>query len=176
MKKFAKGQIKRNQDFLLFHSLHLLVRLSNSEILSWPNSPLLVMLEFIDPNELLIGDLLFTPLQDLAGLADSRDYSTHETQLILAKQLIEHGANVNDVSPEGKTPLHNACYAGNVTNLDFVELLLEAGADPKLSCCWKQVPIQIHRIILVGLCSPPFHEESRVKESSSEVKSFLYNV
>jgi hypothetical protein len=27
-------------------------------------------------------------------------------------------------------PLHNACYADNVTNLDFVELLLEAGADP----------------------------------------------
>jgi hypothetical protein len=28
------------------------------------------------------------------------------------------------------TPLHNACSSFNVTNLDFVELLLKKGADP----------------------------------------------
>jgi ankyrin repeat protein len=45
-------------------------------------------------------------------------------QLILAKQLVEHGANVNAVStPHGKRPLHKACSSGNVTNLDFVEYL-----------------------------------------------------
>jgi ankyrin repeat protein len=48
-------------------------------------------------------------------------------QLILAKQLVEHGANVNAVETHGKTPLHRACYSGNVTNLDFVEYLLEEG-------------------------------------------------
>jgi hypothetical protein len=64
-------------------------------------------------------------------MADPSDFSTHRNQLILAKQLIEHGANVNAVSmPEGMTPLHNACYSENVTNLDFIELLLEKGADP----------------------------------------------
>ncbi len=64
-------------------------------------------------------------------MADHSDYSTHGNQLILAKQLIEHGANVNAVSiPYGKTSLHYACYGGNVTNLDFVELILKAGADP----------------------------------------------
>jgi hypothetical protein len=67
----------------------------------------------------------------LADLADASDYSTHEKQLILAKQLIEHGANVNAVSiPQGDTPLHNACNGNKVTNLDFVELLLKKGADP----------------------------------------------
>jgi ankyrin repeat protein len=67
----------------------------------------------------------------LADLADPFDYCTHENQLILTKQLIERGANVNAVSlPDGMTPFHNVCYAGNVTNLDFVEYLLEAGADP----------------------------------------------
>jgi hypothetical protein len=67
----------------------------------------------------------------LADLADTFDYSTHEKQVILAKQLIEHGANVSAVSiPQSMTPLHMACYAGNVTNLDFVEYLLEAGANP----------------------------------------------
>jgi hypothetical protein len=43
MKEFAKRQINHNQRFLLFHSLHFLIRF-NSEMLSWPNSPLLVML------------------------------------------------------------------------------------------------------------------------------------
>jgi hypothetical protein len=108
-------------------------------MLSWPNSPLLVLLEFVDPN-VLTGDddapsqeetLRVTPLYHLADLADPRDYSTHEIQLILARQLIEHGAEVKAVmNPRGGTPLHNACYTGNVTNLDFVQLLLKEGADP----------------------------------------------
>jgi hypothetical protein len=45
MKKFAKRQTKHNQNFLLLHSLHSLIHFSNSEMLSWPNSPLLVMLQ-----------------------------------------------------------------------------------------------------------------------------------
>jgi hypothetical protein len=66
----------------------------------------------------------------LADLADFSDYATHENQLILAKELIEHGANVNAVMNKGETPLHHACCTSAVTNLDFVELLLEEGADP----------------------------------------------
>jgi hypothetical protein len=138
MKKIAKRQTKDNQLFLLFHSLYLLIR-SDSEMLSWPNSPLLVMLEFIDPNVLFGGENAplqegenrATPLHVLVGLADPFDYSTHEKQLILARQLIEHGANVNAVSiPDGITPLHNACYSGTVTNLNFIKFLLKEGADP----------------------------------------------
>jgi hypothetical protein len=136
MKKIAKRQTKRKQKFLLFHSLYLLIR-SDSEMLSWPNSPLLVMLQFVDPNvlsgdeELQEGEADSTLLHMLVDLADPCYYSTHENQLILATQLIEHGANVNAVSiPLGRTPLHSACNWGNVTNLDFVEILLEKGADP----------------------------------------------
>jgi hypothetical protein len=67
----------------------------------------------------------------LADLADPFDYSAHINQLIRATQLIAHGADVNAVSePHGKTPLHDACYVGVVTNLDFSELLLEKGAGP----------------------------------------------
>jgi hypothetical protein len=133
MKKIAKRQTKQNQKFLLQFSLHFLVRFSNSEMLSWPNSPLPVMLEFIDPNVLFgqEGETRDTPLHHLAELADPFNYTTHENQLILAKQLIEHGASVNAVSiPDGMTPLQKACYSGVVTNLDFIELLLERGADP----------------------------------------------
>jgi hypothetical protein len=138
MKKYAKRQNKRKQNGLLFHSLHFLVY-SDSEMLSWPNSPLLVLLQFVDPN-MLFGDGAVqleevedrvTLLHHLAALAAPSTFSTHQNQVILAKQLIQHGANVNAVStPRGLTPLHHACFAGHVTNLDFVELLLEAGADP----------------------------------------------
>jgi hypothetical protein len=140
MKKFAKRHTKYDQKGMLFHSLCVLAR-SDSEMLSWPNSPLLVLLEFVDPNKLSgdedtplkEGEARITPLHHVADLADPCDYSTHENQLILAKQLIEHGASVNAVSnPQCETPLHDACYYGNVTNLDFVELLLEKGADPNV--------------------------------------------
>jgi hypothetical protein len=103
------------------------------------NSPLLVLLQFVDPNVLSWredvplpeGQTRATLLHSLANLADSSDFSIHEMQLILAKELIERGATFNAVSiPGGRTPFHNACNWSNVTNLDFVEFLLEAGADP----------------------------------------------
>jgi ankyrin repeat protein len=99
---------------------------------SWSNSPLLVLLQFVDPN-MLFGneETSVTLLHDSVDLADSLDYSTHENQLNLAKQLTEHGTNVKAVSSiYGKMPLHMACFTGVVTNLDFVKLLLEACADP----------------------------------------------
>jgi hypothetical protein len=132
MKNYAKRQTTNNQNFYLFHILHFLARFSNSEMLSWPNSPLLVMLQFVDPNVLFGGEETNrAPLHAVSYLANHSDYSTHESQLILAKQLIEHGANVNAVSiPNAQTPLHSACDAAIVTNLDLVELLLEVCADP----------------------------------------------
>jgi hypothetical protein len=132
MKKIAKRQTKNNQSCMFDHSLYFLIHFSNSEMLSWPNSPLLVMLELVDPNMPVVEEN-FTPLHHLAHLADPFDYSTHVNQLILAKQFIERGANVNAISvASGRTPLQEACWAGSVTNLDFVELLLENGADPNV--------------------------------------------
>jgi hypothetical protein len=143
MKKIAKSRTKLNQEILLFHSMHLLVRFSNSEMLSWPNSPLLVMLQYIDPNELFGGEETSASLlHHLASLADPKDYSAHTNQLIIAKQLVEHGANVKTVCiPLGMTPLHNACYSGVVTNLDFVEYLLEVGADPNAQDHIENTPL-----------------------------------
>jgi hypothetical protein len=140
MRKIAELQIKIYHNLLLFLSLRLLVW-SATEMLPWPNSPLLVLLQFVDPN-MLTGDddvplqegqTRLTPLHLLVDLSDPCHFITHKNQLILARQLIEHGANVNAVSiPHGRTPLHHACYWGNVTNLDFVELLLAEGADPNV--------------------------------------------
>jgi ankyrin repeat protein len=138
MKKIAKRLTKPAQNFLLFHILYFFARSDDSEMLTWTNSPLLVLLQFVDPNvmsgnedgPLQEGESRETPLHDLASLADPFDYSTHENQLIPAKQLVEHGANVNAVSsPQSETPMHRACYASAVTNLDFVEYLLQEGAN-----------------------------------------------
>jgi hypothetical protein len=136
MKKIAKRLTKHNQKIMLLHNLTFLIW-SDSEMLLWPNSPFLVLLQFVDPNVLTGDDDAplqegqVPPLHQLAYMADPSNYSTHVNQLILAKQLIERGANVNAVPiQQGKTPLHIACLAGNVTNLDYVELLLKEGADP----------------------------------------------
>jgi hypothetical protein len=149
MQHISDRQPKQNYRLLLHHSLRLLIR-SDSKKLSWPTSPLLVMLQYIDPDVLLgdeddvwqEGENNETLLHLLADLADSFDYSTHDNQVILAKQLIEHGANVNAVSvPKNETPLHAACYSGSVTNLDFIELPLKNGADPNARDCTGQTPL-----------------------------------
>jgi hypothetical protein len=138
MKKIAARQTKCNQKVLWFRSLYLLYH-KDSEKLLWPNSPLLVLLHFVDPNvspgnEYDVSqevDTRGTLLHDLAFLINRRDYSTNENQLILARQLIEHGANVEFAAyPHGETPLHCACHTNTTTNLDFIELLLEKGANP----------------------------------------------
>jgi hypothetical protein len=148
MKEIAKRQTKQNQKFKLFHSLYFLIHHPNSEMLSWPNSPLLVMLQFVDSNVMSGDDNAAlqgrgeTPLHHISSLADPFDYSTHVNQLILAKQLIEHGADVNAVSNQwGQTPLHDACYSGVVTNLDLIKFLLEAGADPNLHDHRGMIPL-----------------------------------
>jgi hypothetical protein len=138
MKEIVFRKTKNNRKCFLFHSLYLLIH-TDSEKLIWPNSPLLVLLQFVGPNvspgpdheALPEGETKGTLLHQLACMADPRDYSTHENQLILGRQLIEHGANVNAVArPRGDTPLHFACRSGTTTNLDFIQLLLENGSDP----------------------------------------------
>jgi hypothetical protein len=65
-------------------------------------------------------------------------YSSHEKQLIHAKQLIERGANSDAVlSPHGTTALHDACFSGSVTNLEFVDFTgvkIEKGPYLRSSC------------------------------------------
>jgi hypothetical protein len=130
MKTIAAQQNKNNQEMWLSHSLILLVHLKSSKMLVWPNSPLLVLLDIAGPH-VMWGFPRSTLLQLLARLAAPRDYSTHENQVTLGRQIIEHGASVDLVtSANDKTPLHFACHSGVVTNLAFIQLLLENGADP----------------------------------------------
>jgi hypothetical protein len=112
---------------------------TDSRKLQWPNSPLRIMLQFVDANqrwadsqeELATGR---APLHHLSYEVDPDDLSFHRNQVILGQQLFRHGANANlaESFAAGRTPLHNACHSNFVTNLDFIQLqlLLEKGANP----------------------------------------------
>jgi hypothetical protein len=110
---FEKGERSLKEDVKRL----LLVRSSDSEVFSWPNSRLLVMLQLVDTNVmsgcghevLQEGESSESPLHHLADLADPSDYSSHESRLILAKELTEYGTNVNAVSiTHGKMSLRIA--------------------------------------------------------------------
>jgi ankyrin repeat protein len=87
-------------------------------------------------------ELHSTPLHHSADLADPFDFCIHKNQLILAKQLIKHGASVN-ATPlrKGETPLHSTCHGFQVTNLDLIELLLVEGADPNAQDVVGRTPL-----------------------------------
>jgi hypothetical protein len=71
MKDIAKRQTKHTQHFLLLHSMCHLVLSFKSDMHSWPNSPLLVLLQIVDPSVLLGNEgTSDTPLHCLALLAD----------------------------------------------------------------------------------------------------------
>ena len=69
-----------------------------------------------------------------------------ERQVIIAKQLIEAGADVNAVNASGlgeNSPLHNACFSGRCTNLELIKLFLDHGADPNLGNCVGQTSLMM---------------------------------
>jgi hypothetical protein len=148
MTEIAARQNKYNQDFWLSRSLILLVH-SKANMLLWPSSPLLVLLEIVGleivgPHVLSPGIDSMTLLHQLARLADPSDYSTHVNELTLGRQLIEHGASVNSVTyPDVKTPLHFACHTGVATNLALIQLILESGADPNAQNKYGATPLPL---------------------------------
>jgi hypothetical protein len=69
------------------------------------------MLQFVDPN-VLLGDQETRFTRSTTWLIWQIPLTTQPMKPILAKQLINHGANVNAVtSPQGETPLQKACRA-----------------------------------------------------------------
>jgi hypothetical protein len=70
---------------------------TDSKKLRWPNSPLRIMLQFVDANVRLgaateedpRGELGLTPLHHLPYQADPKDQSFHKNQVILGQQLFD---------------------------------------------------------------------------------------
>jgi hypothetical protein len=129
MQEIAARQTKHHHKFLLLCTLSLLMH-TDSKKLRWPNSPLRIMLHFVDanmhwataeedPREEMATVL--APLHHLSCHADAKYHSFHRNQVSLGQQLFRHGANANlDAQPDGVTPLHIACHSSVVTNLDFI--------------------------------------------------------
>jgi len=64
---------------------------------------------------------------------DPNNEDSLENQVTLGRQLIEAGANANAKAERGLsrvTPLHRACHSAIPTNLEFIKLLLDNGANP----------------------------------------------
>jgi hypothetical protein len=138
MKAILLKESRFNREAILFNFLYILSQLP-SKMLKLPTSPLKVALQFVDasvmscPGPNMHDGRRSTPLHWLAELSDPSKEHTLENQCILAKQLIEAGANVNARTQRCLykiTPLHNACWSGICTNLDLIQLLLDHGANP----------------------------------------------
>jgi hypothetical protein len=72
-------------------------------------------------------------------MTDPSDYSTHESKVMIGRQLIEHGSCTHNT--QGRTPLYYASCSRFATNLDFIQLLLENGANPNFQDSIGQVPL-----------------------------------
>jgi hypothetical protein len=138
MKEILLKESRYNRQDILFRSLIVLLELP-SKMLKLPTSPLKVALQVVDasvmssPGANMDDGRGATPLHWLAERSDQSKEHTLANQCILAKQLIGAGANVNARAQRGfykSAPLHNACWAGNCTNLDLIQLLLDHGANP----------------------------------------------
>jgi hypothetical protein len=149
MKLILLKQSRHNRQDILIRSLPILSQLP-SEMLKLPTSPLKVALQSVDANIMSCSGPNMddgrgvTPLHWLAQLSDPSREHTLENQCILAKQLLEAGANVNARSQRWSnkvTPLHNACWGGYCTNLDFIQLLLDHGANPNAKSSDAATPL-----------------------------------
>jgi ankyrin repeat protein len=54
--------------------------------------------------------------------------------------LLKHGANVNSQNHQGRTPLWRAAFMDKQA---CVQLLLEAGGDPRIASSDQQTPLQV---------------------------------
>ena len=129
-------------------SLSLAMRVPTS-YLYLESSPLLRMLRAgADPSALSSpppghppDDAGSTALHWLAELSDPNSSASHSSVLVLARQLLDAGSDVNTRAGPGLdriTPLMRACCSGVATNLDLIDLYLARGADPNLTDVYGQ--------------------------------------
>jgi hypothetical protein len=133
MKQIA---LRQHQHRMVQWVLPIVIQLSHIDVdrLMWPCSPLLVLLECMAeciptvPLGSIHQPLWFIWLANLTH--PDGHHVCYTRQILLAKQLVEYRVvDVNVGLQDGTTPLHYACSAG-VINLEFIEFLLQSGADP----------------------------------------------
>jgi hypothetical protein len=149
MVKIVKRIPMVHKEWLVFQSMAILQCFSVKS-LEQPTSPLLVLLGDggVDPSFLshdidikTPDETSTTPLHFLTSLTIP-DFDKMKRQVCIAKQLIEHGADVNaraGTAWGSHSPLFTTCHSSICTNLDLIKLLLDNGADPNqgryICCC-----------------------------------------
>jgi hypothetical protein len=84
----------------------------------------------------------WTPLM-MAAEAQNTDRMSLE-HVEVARYLLSRGASIDKKDAEGHTALLIACYCGDGTVTEMVELLLSAGADPNVRNEGGRTPISAH--------------------------------
>ncbi len=89
-----------------------------TKVIRKPTSPLVVLLDDVDPNA-VSSEQSVTALLYLAECS-AGDLNSMENQVVLGQQLLDAGANVNKrAGAQRLYPLHTALHSENVTNLDY---------------------------------------------------------
>ncbi|EJK71350.1 hypothetical protein THAOC_07224, partial [Thalassiosira oceanica] len=104
-----------------------------------PYSPLLALLQSgLDLSHIsLLGNSGASHLCSLAQESSATSTSRNRNQVTIGRQLLEIGGANPNIFCGGirqAFPLYNACYSNQPTNLEFIELLLEHGADRNMEC------------------------------------------
>jgi hypothetical protein len=95
MKQITLRQREQIMDAWLLATQPKLVHV-DVERLAWTSSPLLVLLECMDPTALSEDNKHAVFLSWLTKLVYPDDHRAYASQLILAQQLVEHAVDVND--------------------------------------------------------------------------------
>ena len=133
MRELARVLISQNQVDLVHEMFGRTMRIMLRDEpwrVGQPYSPLLVLLQSgLDLSTLKNSNA--NHLYSLAQESSATSTSRNRNQVIIGKQLLEiGGANPSNFCDERHSfPLFNACYSNQPTNLEFIELLLEHGAD-----------------------------------------------
>jgi hypothetical protein len=130
--KMKQIALRQDQDTRETWVLPILMEVAHVDVdrLMWPSSPLLVLLACLvdhNPTAPLGGihqQFWFSWLASLTHPDGHHIYYTR--QILLAKQLVSFGVDVN---AGDWTPLYFACST-RVINLEYIEFLLQSGADP----------------------------------------------
>ena len=138
MRDLARVLISQNEfdkvHQIFFRTMQIMLRDEPWRV-EQPYSPILALLQSgMDLS--MMEDSSENFLYSLSQDSSATSTSVNRNQVTIGRQLLEvGGANPNLFCGRGQAfPLFDACYSNQPTNLAFIELLLEHGADRNMDC------------------------------------------
>ena len=167
MKKLAM-KIPANQKLIFLHHMtSLLIHMKTWQV-CLPTSPILVLLQTGVDTDVIPATGCYPCICVLAAQYSTKN-EFNENQVIIGRQLIEiGGANVNLATNQEagrNSPLFFACSSRRCTNLDFIQLLLEHGANPNQQDIYGHTPLMntIEMSVSAAIFMLAFEHENAVR-------------